>query len=70
MLMRMFVTNGVAQLGGWLNWVAKTLSANPPNRGGLIYPAPQTQHTSNLKWFSLNRNPTIELFVDHDNIHR
>ncbi len=25
MLMRMFVTNGVARLGGWLDWVAKTL---------------------------------------------
>jgi len=25
MLMRMFVANGVARLGGWLDWVAKTL---------------------------------------------
>ncbi len=25
MLMRMFVANEVAQLGGWLDWVAKTL---------------------------------------------
>jgi len=25
MLMRMFVANGVAQLGGWLDWVAITL---------------------------------------------
>jgi hypothetical protein len=25
MLMRMFVANGVAQLGGWLDWVAKML---------------------------------------------
>jgi len=26
MLMRMFVANGVAQLGGWLDWVAITLA--------------------------------------------
>jgi len=25
MLMRMFVANGVARLGGWLDWVAITL---------------------------------------------
>jgi len=25
MLIRMFVTNWVARLGGWLDWVAKTL---------------------------------------------
>jgi len=26
MLMRMFVANGVARLGGWLDWVAITLA--------------------------------------------
>jgi len=26
MLIRMFVTNWVARLGGWLDWVAKTLA--------------------------------------------
>ncbi len=29
MLMRMFVANGVAWLGGWLDWVAKTLCDRP-----------------------------------------
>jgi len=28
MLMRMFVANGVARLGGWLDWVAITLCSD------------------------------------------
>lgn len=33
MLVRMFVANGVAQLGGRLDWVAKTLRAVVPESG-------------------------------------
>ncbi len=36
MLMRMFVANGVARLGGWLDWVAKTLPEPLAYSGHLV----------------------------------
>ncbi len=36
MLIRMFVTNWVARLGGWLDWVAKTLRYFEPQTAALF----------------------------------